>query len=553
VQRNEPSAEGRPAARGAQLPRPEQLTVRHALERYAAEWPDRPFVTFEETTWTRQEALMQAYGAAAALADAGVTRGARVGVMLGNSPAFVRSWWGCALLGATLVPVNPSLRGTVLADVVARTRPQVMVIDEDGRDRLSAVADLPPLIDPAGFRDAGPPPPLIEARYRDIVAIVMTSGTTGLSKLVPLTALQLWYGGAWFSSDSAGDGDTFLMDLPLFHAAALYHANAALHFGVRLSVRSGPTLRDYWRVAADAGATLSIVLSSMVTFLSMQAPSDHDTAHRIRRMLSVPAPEDAAGFRRRFGVAQIWSGYGLSELPTPLTSTDAAEIDLGSCGRLRSGFEVRIADEDDETVPDGTPGELLVRADEPWLIATEYLDDPSATASAWRNGWFHTGDRLRHEGGHYYFVDRLKDSIRRRGENISSAEVEREVVRYPGVVEAAVVPFATGRAFDEEVKAWIVVDGDTRLDFAALLAFCAEHMPHYMVPRYFEVTQQLPKTPSHRVQKFRLRALGNGPLTWDREAVGLTVTRSGVVVEQPRDVLPRSELDDAGRLGTTPG
>jgi crotonobetaine/carnitine-CoA ligase len=202
----------------------------------------------------------------------------------------------------------------------------------------------------------------------------------------------------------------------------------------------------------------------------------------------------------------------------------------GSIGTLRPGFEVRLVDENDVDAPPGHPGEAIVRSQTPWLITTEYVGNPEATATAWRNGWFHTGDLLRRDGdGTYYYVDRLKDSIRRRGQNVSSFEVESVIREYPGIADAAVVPERGDVAVEDEIKAWLVTDEGAEIDFVDLLRFCNERLAHYMVPRYFEIIDDFPRTASAKVRKSELRELGTSALTWDRLAHGVDIRRDGLV------------------------
>jgi crotonobetaine/carnitine-CoA ligase len=201
----------------------------------------------------------------------------------------------------------------------------------------------------------------------------------------------------------------------------------------------------------------------------------------------------------------------------------------GYCGRPQPGYECRIVDENDIERPVGEPGELIVRHEDPWVISPAYVDNPAATASAWRNGWFHTGDLMRRdEEGRFFYVDRVKDSLRRRGENISSAEVEYEVKAFPGITEAACVAYRMPNATDDEVKVWIVPGKGQSIDCEALLRFCVERMPYFMVPRFFEVIEELPKTHNQKILKFDLRERGNSAQTWDREAHGFLVTRTGL-------------------------
>ena len=188
-------------------------------------------------------------------------------------------------------------------------------------------------------------------------------------------------------------------------------------------------------------------------------------------------------------------------------------------------MEARLVDANDCEVPDGAAGELILRADTPWTMSHGYHRDPEATARSWRNGWFHTGDAFRRDAeGNYYFVDRVKDAIRRRGENISSFEVEAEILAHPAVMEAAVigVPSAFG---EEDVLAVVVPKLNSRIEPAVIVEFLAGRLPHFMVPRYVRVVRELPKTPTLKVQKHALRAIGVTGATWDRETEGIHLSR----------------------------
>jgi crotonobetaine/carnitine-CoA ligase len=271
----------------------------------------------------------------------------------------------------------------------------------------------------------------------------------------------------------------------------------------------------------------------MVPFLLAKPPLPVEREHALRTMIASPPPPNIVEFMTRFNLPETWTGYGMTEVPAPLVYVAGDEMRPGYCGRQRQGFQCRLVDAHDIEVPPGTPGELIVRSEQPWMIAHEYLDNPAATAQAWRNGWFHTGDMMRVDEGRFYFVDRAKDAMRRRGENISSVELEAEIRAHSAVAEVACVPYRPEGTVEDEVKAWIVAVPGTEIDFGGLLRFCADRMAHFMVPRYFELIDELPKTPSLRVKKFELRAQGNSAATWDREAHGLRVTRAGIRQAEP--------------------
>jgi crotonobetaine/carnitine-CoA ligase len=294
-------------------------------------------------------------------------------------------------------------------------------------------------------------------------------------------------------------------------------------------------LGSYWETARELGVTTVVLVSSMIMFLQSQPPRESDTDHRLHRILSIPMPHDPESFMKRFGVGVMVTGYGSTEVPAPIVARSDRPIVAGSCGRLRDGFEVRLVDAHDVEVPDGEVGEAVVRTELPWMMSQGYQNNDAATVAAWRNGWFHTGDLLRRDGeGNYFFVDRATDSLRRRGENISTFEVEAQVAAFPGVAEVACVAARCGEhshhgPTDDEVKVWVVPSPGAVVDPAGLVRFCAQRMPHFMVPRYVEHADELPKTPSAKVRKYLLRERGNTESTWDREQHGLHMTRDGLV------------------------
>ena len=237
----------------------------------------------------------------------------------------------------------------------------------------------------------------------------------------------------------------------------------------------------------------------------------------------VPLTGDAPAFTERFGV-DIYTIFNMTEISSPVVS-EANPTKIGTCGKARSGVEVRLVDKNDCEVPVGEIGEMLVRTDRPWAMNSGYNANPEATAEAWRNGWFHTGDAFRRdEDGYFYFVDRVKDAIRRRGENISSFEVEADVCRHPAVREAAAIAVPSEYSEDEVMVVVAPVPGQA-IDPRELAEFLIDTMPYFMVPRYIRLLDELPKTPSAKVMKTELRAEGITEDTWDREAAGLRVRR----------------------------
>jgi crotonobetaine/carnitine-CoA ligase len=516
------------------LPAATDIVIRHLLERNASERPDEVFVTFEDgVRWTRADGVMAAYAAANALCDSGVRQGDRVAVFLPNGPDLLRAWWGANALGATIVPINVAYKGNMLRYVLDLTEPTVIVASDDLLPRLDEI-DSPVLRIPTPVIQRGRTHgPALDRPIEvwDYHSIILTSGTTGPSKASLTTHLQAYLTGSWCPVDWGLDGgDVFLIDLPLFHNAAQAMTIASLATRTRLAIRSAPAMTAYWETARAAGATVGFLLSSMVGFLLAQPAGPRDTDHSLRLMIASPLPGDCEAFQRRFGVQDVITAYGSTESSGPLVRAPGTPLVPGFCGRVRDGYEVRLVDEHDVEVPPGQLGELIVRSDLPWTTSAGYVKDPAGTAAAWRNGWFHTADVLRRDDdGNFYFHDRLKDAVRRRGENISSYEVELEVAAHPGVQEAACVAVPGAAGAEDEVKVFIVVRDGAELEPGQLLAFLADRMPHFMVPRYYEFIDQLPKTETMKVRKHRLRDMGNSDRTWDRQSHGWQVTRRGLL------------------------
>jgi len=518
---------------------PDRVVVRNLLESGARRAPGEILVVFEDgTTWTRQQALHAAYSAAMSLRGSGVTQESAVAAALPNGEAYLRTWWGAAMLGAPVVPVNTALRGPLLSHLLALAKPTVVVTAPEFRPHLmECMTDIgrpPHVLEPTDLSGYSPQAPALQRPIEpwDPVSLALTSGSTGPSKLVRVTyAHSANSGQVNFSLFGIGASDTYLADLPMVHVSALYFLHAAIGNETRISVRTRPALRGYWEVARDTGATVSQLYSTMISFLEGQQPRGAERQHKLRVVVTVPLPADPKGFAERFGIQHLAIGYGSTETSCAIAADPRDPLPPGSTGRLLPGWEVRLVDEHDVEVPAGRTGEAIIRSERPWLITTEYVDNPAATAAAWRNGWFHTGDLLRRDtDGTFYFVDRAKDAIRRRGQNIASFEIEAVVRAYPGITDAAVVADRTAVATEDEVKAWITVEPGAQIDFDGLLRFCVDRMPHYMVPRYFEIAEEFPRTASAKVKKHVLRDRGSSAATWDRIAHGMDVQRTGLVM-----------------------
>jgi len=505
-----------------------------ALLRWGAElWPDRLFASFlDDVNWTRSDALAEAELCARRLATMGIGMNDRVVVMMPNTIDWIRCWWGLSMIGAIMVPFNPALRGNIFRGIFETVDPKAVIVERGAEDLFNdeqlkrtlfvdeIMAAEPATID--AWPEIGPGHP---------AAIIMSSGTTGPSKGSLMPNRQLTKQSGWLIPQAGVcEDDVFLCDMPLFHLSGLSPISTTMVAGGRFILRTAPAVSTYWETARDLGATWSYIVGTMSGFLMARPVSPAEKEHKLRFVLSAPLPADIEGFKERFNIRGIGSSYGMSEAGIFVIQAPFDEIRPLSAGKLRDGFDVRIVDEHGNDVPEGQPGEVLVRSHEPYRMQLGYFGNEEATAKAWEGGWFHTGDILRRDAdGYYYFMDRAKDSLRRRGENISSFEVERDVQSHPDIAEAACVAYPSEFGGDDEVKVFVVLEPHGKPDWTEIVHFLAARMPYFMVPRYFEPIDTLPKTPTNRVQKHLLRAKGNGPQAWDREAHGLVIGRDGKV------------------------
>jgi crotonobetaine/carnitine-CoA ligase len=354
----------------------------------------------------------------------------------------------------------------------------------------------------------------------DPLAILYTSGTTGPAKGVMCPQAQyFWWGVNSAEVLGVGVDDVLCTTLPLFHINALNTFAQAAVTGCEVVFESRFSASGFWPAMRASGATVVYLLGAMVPILLAQPEGPGEREHRVRTGLGPGVPAAAGqAFMERTGV-RLLEGYGSTETNFAIaTAPDSPRS--GVMGWLRPGFDARVADEDDVELQPGEAGELLLRADEPYAFASGYFNMPEKTVEAWRNLWFHTGDRVvRDADGAFRFVDRIKDAIRRRGENISSFEVEQVLLSHPSVASCAVYPVRSELA-EDEVMAALVVRPDRSVDPDELTLFCEARLPYFAVPRYIDVLADLPRTENGKVQKYKLRERGVTPQTWDRRPAG---------------------------------
>lgn len=472
----------------------------------------------------------------------------RLVTLVDNKYEFLATWFAGHLAGIVVVPLNTALKGDSLAHMIYESVPKAIVIQEDFMVRISSILDglTPrPIVIVIG-QSSGKDIPFIKLEespnesvsdwsafpfntapnIAQLCCIMYTSGTTGPSKgACYCNGFHMQMGIVGRDNMQYGPNDILYTCLPLFHGNALNTsvmpalvARAGLVIGTRFSASR------FWREAASSGATATNLLGAMTPILLRSHPSEDELKHSITRALVIPAPPEYHDLLpQRFGLKPI-EAYGLSDGAMVLWCPPDKDAPRGSCGLPTSGYEVAIVDENDEQIIGAGVGELVFRITNPWTMALGYWKHPEATAEAWRNLWFHTGDSMRRdENGWYFFVDRLKDVIRRRGENISAFEVESAVRAMAEIVDCAAYALPSDLTEDDVAIAVVVTENSTLTEID-IINYLKSRLPYFAVPRYIRFIHELPMTQTQKIRKQALR--DDGPLVaWDREAAGVEVNR----------------------------
>lgn len=525
----------------------DECVLRYRLEHHARLKPDAVYAAFEnEAPWTFRVTLDKVRIAASGLANLGVTRGDTVILMLSNSSFALQTMFALHYLGAIAVPVNTAYRGSLLRHVLENADARLAVIESQYLDRIEEVA--PETLEQvvvagesgpsAGFgmsrRAVYPARALTEAPLRtlpdpglapwDTQFIIYTSGTTGPSKGVLASYRHSYTSVGPEGWSCLRDDDRQLLHLPIFHIGGAFIASAALCRGSSIGVTPAFATDRFWETVRRLEVTSVFLLGVMATFLLKQPSRPDDHSHPLRMVFIVPLGAVGPEFAERFAV-EVHTLFNMTEISTPLRS-DPNPLKAHICGRPRDGVQLRLVDENDIEVAPGEVGELLIRTDRPWTMNHGYHRNAEATARAWRNGWFHTGDCFAVDAnGDYVFKDRRKDCIRRRGENISSHEVEAQVLSFPAIREAAAIPVPSEFGEDEVMLVVAPAPGQ-EIDPRALFEHLRPRLPHFMLPRYLRSVAALPKTPTAKVQKHLLREQGITTDTLDLYSLGLQAKRA---------------------------
>ena len=537
----------------------EQRTLVDLLDRRLETDPDGPFLDCCGELFTAAELDRASNRVANGLAELGVQRGSTVATILGNGSPAVLAWFASLKLGAVAVPVNTALKGALLHHQLSDAETGVVVVQEDLADRLAGVlegldtvrhlvvagdpvrVDLPVgrKIDAHAWPDlltAGDSRPDVRLRPADLGTIVYTGGTTGPSKGCALShQYHLSIAGQIISSWGRTAQDVVWTPLPLFHFNAIsIMLTGTLISGGRATLAPRFSVSGFWPEINRSGATIASMLGSLAVMIARaddqpQAKGSGEPAANttLRLVTGAPMPPEIDEiYRRRFGVSTFSNAYGTTEASLISWLPPGQPSRAGSAGLVNnSSFIVKIFDADDREVPAGTDGEIVCRPRTPHAMFEGYWRRAEATVEAWRNLWFHTGDVGRiDEDGYLFFVDRKADYMRRRGENVSSWEVEKVFHEHPDIKDVSVHAVSSDVG-EDEIKATIVLNTGVTLTERALCEWSVDHLPYYAVPRYLEFRAELPLSETGRSTKSRLRLEGVTPATWDREAAGLTFER----------------------------
>jgi carnitine-CoA ligase len=522
-----------------------ERTVVGALQRRVAATPDAPFLRCGGDWITLADLDARSDGVAAGLVELGVQAGDRVAVLLGNREEIVDLFFATSKVGAVLVPLNAFLKGEFLRYQLADCGATLLVTDAPGYGAaapLLALTEIKRLVLLDGVTGDGSVEvtawadvagcvgvrPSAERAVTDLVSLIYTSGTTGLPKGCMLSHGYYLAGPeALLECGWVERGDRLFTTWPLFHSSGQVVAlMSALVADGSVVFEPQFSASTFLARAAEERATVLAGVGFMGLALLAQPPADSDRGHGIRRSFWIPmAPAQQVAFEERFGIPVLAEAFGQTEC-FPITMAPAsAERARHTLGPPTANYEVALLGDDDTAVPHGTAGEICVRPGTPGVMYSGYWNKPDETVAAWRNLWHHTGDMARRDdAGRLVFVDRKKDALRRRGENVSSLELEAAILAHSGVAAVAVCAVASPLG-EDDIKACIVAAPDAALEPAELFDFCRRTLPYFAIPRYVEVRDALPTNALGRVMKHVLRSEGLPRGTWDFEALGLTVAR----------------------------
>jgi carnitine-CoA ligase len=492
----------------------------------------------------------------------GIRKGSHVGVLMPTCRDNLYLWFALAKIGAVEIPINTIYKGDTLLYLINDSDAEFLFLNEEFYDEFQKIANGITKIQTVIFHGneeftvnnlwktynwdellVYQPNLLIElnkeinrnpVNHYDSACIIYTSGTTGPSKGVLISNHHLYFMGL-FQADIMRytSEDISLNFLPFYHVAARFITLGCIISGAKMVLKNHFSASQFWNDIREHQVTLFPAVGGIMTMLYNQPPSENDADNPVRAVYAIPAPkENYIEIQQRFGLKLV-EAYGSTEW-NAVTATEMNEDCPGSCGKPLDEFvDILIVDEYDHPCEPGKAGELLVRPKLPHIVMKGYYNKPDKTVEAWQNLWFHTGDRFyQDEGGNLYFLDRIKDAIRRKGENISSFEMESMLNNHQDIDESAVIPVPSPIG-EDDIKACIVLKNGSNLSCDDIVEYCFQSLGHIMVPRYIEIYDKLPRTPTGKILKSPLRednVRGSLLRSWDCEKDGkMRVTSKGIV------------------------
>jgi crotonobetaine/carnitine-CoA ligase len=521
------------------------------LRRQAEKIPDQMYIMAGEDRYTYGRVNELANSYAAGLRGLGIGRGDTVAMLMESCPEFIFTAFGANKLGSIWVPTNIDYKGEWLRQAFEDSRASVLVVDAALLPRVAELGKGLPfekivvrgtssgvdlgvdLIEIQEFSELPPKEPdQGSLSYGDTAAVLWTSGTTGRAKGV-MQSHNVWIRAAEQGARMSclQENDVIYSCLPLYNSGAwVTGAYRALVTGIPIGLDAKFSASKYWDRCRFYQATNIVTLGAMHMFLWNAPERPDDADNPVRAASMIPLPDDLIEpMKKRFGIETIDQGYGQSESLAMFSrnAKDLHKYKPGSLGDPVPGIEIKLLDDDDIEVPAGDEGEFCIRPTEPYVIFNGYFQNPEATLESFRNLWFHTGDLGRCDAeGNYFFVDRKADFIRFGGRNISSFSVEAAVNAHPAVQQCAAHGVTSAELDSEaELKVVVVLRQGEQVSHEDIARFVNQNAPYFFVPRYIEFMDNLPLTPTEKVQKYKLRERGVTPETWDRKASDFVLER----------------------------
>jgi carnitine-CoA ligase len=517
----------------------EHFTIPAVLDRRAEQFADRVLMSIAGTPVTFAQMRDRSCAAANVLADNGVSRGDTVALFTATCPEWVYFWLGAARIGAVAAAVNVANKDEFLVHALRLSRAMVVITDAERHPRLSEVVDRvetvktvlvagDSLTDALAHASTAPPAADV-TEPGQVGALFFTSGTTGPSKAVATTWHYLFTAAAGVAAAwELQAGDVVWSAMPLFHLSAAPSVLAPMLHGATTVLSAAFRPSEAWNDMKACGAAGFAGAGAMVSMLWNLPPGPGDSQLPLRFISAAPIAADMYRRIEQRYSARIVTMYGMTEA-FPIAFKAVSEDGVpGTSGQVNPAFDVRIVDSDGQTLPPDAVGEIACRPRSADVMSMGYVDATTVCSQLVvtpHEEWFRTGDLGSFdENGNLTYVDRVKDSLRRRGENVSSVEVETTVMRHPSVLEAAAVAVPSDLG-EDDILVVVTLRRDADFDHAELLDFCSSRMPYFCVPRYLEVLDELPKNVIGRVRKDLLRKRGLSTNAWDREEHGYILSR----------------------------